>query len=392
MRERFIIHLNVADFAVAVERLANSRLREHPVIIAPRGAARAVVYDMSEEAYQSGVRKGMTLRSAMRRCRDACVVAPHHDRYECAMEELLRCALPYSPLIEIADHNGHLFVDVTGTGKLFGPPPDVAWRIRKEIRSRMRIDPIWSVAPNKLLAKVATRLVKPIGEYIVGAGDEEEFLNSVGLYLIPGIEHDDLKTFHALNLTLAGHVTGWSMDQLEVVFGKHSPRLYNAVRGIDPSPVVPVGQKRPVISVDHEFGNDTNDPEVVDGALYRLVEQAGADLRQRQMAAKRVGIVLSYSDGKRTLRQATAKPASTSDFRLFKAAKLALTLAWTRRTRIRHMRLIYGRLTYPPAQLKLFADRNEETTHNLMIALDAVRRRFGPSAVRVGRTLSVSPL
>ena len=131
MRERFIIHLNVADFAVAIERLTDSRLRERPVIVAPQGAVRAAVYDMSEEAYQNGVRKQMPLKRALRRCWDACVVAPHVNRYENAMKALVRCALPYSPLVEMADHNGHLFVDATGTGQLFGPPPDVAWRIRK---------------------------------------------------------------------------------------------------------------------------------------------------------------------------------------------------------------------------------------------------------------------
>ncbi|NTV53591.1 MAG: DNA polymerase IV, partial [Candidatus Firestonebacteria bacterium] len=77
MRERSIIHLNVVDFAVAVERTLDSRLRERPVIIAPEGAARGAVYDMSEEAYGAGVRKGMALSRARRACRDAAVIPPH---------------------------------------------------------------------------------------------------------------------------------------------------------------------------------------------------------------------------------------------------------------------------------------------------------------------------
>ncbi|MGD0094411.1 MAG: hypothetical protein ABSE73_31270, partial [Planctomycetota bacterium] len=64
--ERSIIHLNVADFAVAVERILDSRLRGRPVLIAPAGLARAAVYDMSEEAYRAGVRKGMDLARARR--------------------------------------------------------------------------------------------------------------------------------------------------------------------------------------------------------------------------------------------------------------------------------------------------------------------------------------
>ncbi len=391
MGERFIIHLNVADFAVAVERLADSRLRDRPVVIAPQGTGRAAVYDMSEEAYQNGVRKHMPLSRALGRCRDASVVTPHFQRYENAMKELVRCALPYSPLIEATDHNGHLFVDATGTGKLFGPAPDVAWRIRKEVRLRLGTDPTWAVAPNKLTAKVATRLVKPLGEYIVGAGDETQFLRPVALCLIPGIESDDLNRFSALNLTRAGHVEPWSLNQLDVVFAKRASFIYNIVRGIDSSPVAPIGGKSLKISLDHEFAEDANDPSVVEGCLYRLVEQAGANLRQQMLAARRIGIVIAYSDGVRIVRQAAVQPATANDFFLFAAAKIALTRAWTRRVRIRHLRLIFDRLTYPPAQLSLFPDKKEKSAHNLMTALDAIRQRFGHSAIAVGRTLAVSP-
>ena len=66
---RSILHLNVADFAVAVERVVDLSLRGKPVIVAPLQAARAAVYDMSEEAYRDGVRKGMLLNRATRLCR-----------------------------------------------------------------------------------------------------------------------------------------------------------------------------------------------------------------------------------------------------------------------------------------------------------------------------------
>ena len=192
MSERAIIHLNVADFAVAVERTLDRRLQRRPVIVAPAAAVRAAVYDMSEEAYQAGVRKGMLLRCALRRCRDAAVLPPRPERYERAMAVLVRQALQFSPLIEPGRGDGHLFVDVTGTERLFGPPMDVAWRLRRQARENVRLDPIWSVAPNKLVAKVATRLVKPDGEYIVATGEEAAFLSPVPVELIPGIETPDL--------------------------------------------------------------------------------------------------------------------------------------------------------------------------------------------------------
>jgi DNA polymerase-4 len=389
MRERSIIHINVADFAVAVERLVDSRLRGRPVIIAPGGAVRAAVYDMSEESYQSGVRKGMTLGRALGFCRDAVVRRPCPARYERAMTRLLKHALPYSPLVEITDHNGHLFVDATRTGRLFGPPPDVAWRIRKAVRMDMGFDPIWSVAPNKLTAKVATRMVKPAGEYVIGAGEEQDFLRPLPVHLIPGIEAEDLKRFREFNLTRAGHVVRLSMEQLNIMFGSRSDSLYHAVRGIDPSPVLPAGQKPPVVVADHEFANDTNRVAVVQGALYGLAERTGADLRKSRLTARRIKVVLDYSDGRRVARQAAAHPATANDFHLFVLAKRVLERAWTRRVGIRHLRLVCDRLTYPPAQIALFAqdEKENQMSDPLIFALDTIRRRFGFNAIRVGRTL-----
>ncbi len=387
--ERSIIHINVADFAVAVERVVDSRLRGRPVIIAPEGALRATVYDMSEEAYQSGIRKDMPLRRARRHCPDAVILPPHPDRYERAMTRLLRCALPFSPLVEVTDHKGHLFIDATGTSRLFGPPRDVAWRIRRTVTTDLGIQPVWSVAPNKLVAKVASRTVKPTGEYIVRPGDETAFLSPLPIFLIPGIEPEDLARLRELNLLLAGQVSQLDLPQLDILCGSRNRCIYRAVRGIDPSPVLPVGQKPPAVKKSHAFGNDTNSTTRINAILYRLVEQAGAELREQNLAAGRIRIILDYSDGIRLFRQQRVKRATANDRRLFTAARKVLELAWVRRVRIRHLRLVCDRLTFPPAQRPLFAeDREKERIDTGVIkALDAIRGRFGSSAIKVGRTM-----
>lgn len=387
---RAIIHLNVADFAVAVERGVDSRFRGRPVIIAPRGAVRATVYDMSEEAYQAGVRKGMPLGSARRLCRDAAVLPPHPDRYERVMGALVKKALPYSPLIEPGEGDGHLFVDVTGTGRLFGPPMDVAWRLRRQMRTDLGLDPIWSVAPNKLVAKVATRLVKPTGEYIVAAGEEETLLAPLPLGLVPGVEHGDLVRLREFNFTRVRHVAALSLPQLEMPFGRRALFLYEAVRGIDPTPVLPVGNRPPRARAGHEFGDDTNDARLLENRLYALVEQVGRDLRCQRRVARRLRLVMDYSDGVRAVRQRSLQPPTSNDLTLFEQACRLLEAARTRRVRIRHMRLTADRLVFPPAQLSLFADerRVDEQRHRLVAAVDRIRERFGPGAIQPGRTLA----
>jgi DNA polymerase-4 len=310
---RSIIHLNVADFAVAVERAVDQRLNQRPVIIAPEGAARAAVYDMSNEAYMAGIRKGMPLRRAVRLCRDVQILPPHPDRYELAMRDVLKRALPYSPLIETGEDDGHLFMDATGTSRLFGPPMDVAWRLRRQIKTDLGLDPVWSVAPNKLVAKVATRLVKPDGEYIVAPGAEKALLAPLPVSLLPGIEYADQLRLREFNLTHAFQVSALSLEQLEIPFATRALLLYEAVRGIDPSAVLPVGQKPPKVIADHEFGNDTNDARSLEAVLYGLVEQVGSRLRRRRRAARRIAMILDYSDGMRRARQLAVRPATAND-------------------------------------------------------------------------------
>ncbi len=390
-RPRSVVHLNITDFAVAVERMVDSRLKGHPVIIAPEATARAVVYDMSEEAYQAGVRKNMPLQRALRCCRDAAVLPPHPDRYERVMQDLFREVLSYSPLIEPGEADGHLFIDVTGTSRLFGPSVDVAWRMYHQIKARLGLTPVWSVAPNKLVSKVATRLVKPTGEYVVGDGEESAFLAPLPLVLLPGIESGDLCRLRELNLSLVRQVADLTLDQLNIPFGKRAGMIFDFVRGIDPSPVLPAGQRPRTIMADHEFGNDTNDVAMVEHAVYRLVEKIGATLRKQGRAAATLAIMLDHSDGLRRFRQMAVRPPSGNDITLFETVRSILYLAWTRRVRLRHIRLICAKPVFPPAQMELFFSDSvviAQKRASLINAVDHIRERFGHDSIGMGRSLT----
>jgi len=306
------------------------------------------------------------------------------------MHALLQQALPYSPQIEPGDGDGHLFVDVSATRRLFGAPVDIAWRLCKYIQTDLRLDPIWAVAPNKLLAKVATRLVKPTGEYMVAAGEEETFLSPLPIRLLPGIERQDLTRLEAFNLTCVSQVAAWDLGHLTVPFGNRAHFIYETVRGIDRSPVLPVGEKIPEVTVDHTCDEDTNDTATLHRALYGLIEKAGRKLRHRRLACTRIGIVLDYSDGIRHVRRIRKTPATADDVALFQSALDALNRIWTRRVRIRHIRLIFDKLVFPPAQMDLFSnDRKKMEKRSCLVdAVDRIRNRFGRDAIQMGRMMA----
>lgn len=392
-RPRTVVHLDVADFAVAVERMADGHLRDRPVIIAPEQASRALVFDMSEEAYQGGVRKGMPLRQALRCCRDAAILPPRPERYERVMADLFREALSYSPLIETGETDGHLFIDITGTHRLFGAPADVARRMRHRINARLGLTPAWSVAPNKLVSKAATRVVKPTGEYVVNPGDESAFLSPLPVGLLPGIEREDLVRLKEFNLVVVRQVAALTLDQLSVPFGRRAGVIFDAVRGIDLSPVLPAGRKPLHIAAEHVFGEDTNDVAAMERAVYGLAEKIGLELRQRGRAARTLALMLEHADGLRRFRQLAVRPPSGNDITLFETARAVLYLAWTRRVRVRRIRLTCVKPVLPPAQMELFpsaSDAVEQKRNALIHAVEHIRRRFGHDGIFMGRTLAAS--
>ena len=174
--------------------MGSAALRGRPVVIAPLGAPRAVVYDMNEPAFREGIRKRMPLSQVLSRYRGVRVLPPRFNRYANAMKEIARLGLAVTPAVESGMGDGHLFLDITGTTRLYGPGPDVAFRLKKTIKRQMGLDSVWSLATNKLVAKAATRLVKPLGEYIVGPGEVADFLAPFPLKLLPGISRREART------------------------------------------------------------------------------------------------------------------------------------------------------------------------------------------------------
>jgi DNA polymerase-4 len=210
------------------------------------------------------------------------------------------------------------------------------------------------------------------------------------LFLLPGIESDDLTRLNDFNITRVFQADRLTTDQMQALFGDRGRFIRDRLQGIDPSPVRPVGQSPPRVVRSKEFGNDTNDRFRMERCLYRLVEAAGRKLRQQALAARRIGMVIEHTDGVRRIRQTAAKPPTADDFALFAHARRVLNLAWTRRTRLRRMTLICDRLIDPPAQRPLFAAERHLAgkQSRLMASLDRIRHRFGTDALVVGRTLA----
>jgi DNA polymerase IV len=378
--DREIIYMTVTGFPVAVEQVVHPELRGKPVVVAPFGTSRSVVTALSSEAWAAGIRKGMVLAKAMRYCRNAIVLPLNEPLYVRASRAIFRILENFSPVLEPSGH-GHAYLDITGTGRLFGPPRDTAWRAQKEIRSQLRLDSLLGVASNKLVSRIASDIVmRPAGLQDVPHGDESSFLSPLPVRLLPGIGPQTEGQLKDLNIRIIHDIAAMKLEHLALAFGRFGFVLHQRALGIDSAPVNPV-RAIPALEQEEILAEDSNDYEFLGRVLFRLCEHAGEQLRERKQRAGLVELRIRYADYREDRDRLRIAPPIQSSAVLYARALPALNLILKRRTRVRSIHLRLMDLSTGSVQLDLFADPKPERQAKLEVALDTLRRRYGETVV-----------
>ena len=149
---RSVLFIDPPAFCTTVEGSSLPRSAARPLAVAPPGADRATILALSAEARLAGLTRGMAVRPALKLCPDLVLLPPNPRLYARASRALHEVLRIYAPVIEPRGY-GHAFLDLTGTGRLFGPAVDVAERIQREVRERLRLPLSVGVAANKLVSR-----------------------------------------------------------------------------------------------------------------------------------------------------------------------------------------------------------------------------------------------
>ena len=371
--EREIIYADIAAFAVTVERMVHPELRGRPVVVAPIGTPRAVVTALSREAWEAGVRKGMPAAKARRYCRGVAVLPPNEPLYARASNAICRVLGEFSPLLEPSGY-GHAYVDITGTGRLFGPPRDTAWRAQKEIRRRLRLETSLGLASNKMVSRIAAVVTKPVGLRDVPPGDERTFLEPLPVRLLPGVGPRTLEQMRDLNIGIIRELAAVALEHLTLAFGRFGFLLLQRAHGIDNTPVYPPVAV-PVVEEEDVLPEDTNDLALLKHSVSGLCERAGTRLRAERQRAGRLELRVRYSDYREEAGGVNLAAPTHSSAILRARGESLLERILSRRTRVRSLTLRLTGLTRGPAQLDLFADERQERRARLESALDALRQK-----------------
>lgn len=373
MTGRTIMHIDMNAFFASVEQRVNPALRGKPIAVIG-SARRTVVTTASYEARAYGVKTGMNRYEAKRLCPPLIFVIGDNGKYidtSCRILDILR---DFSPKVE-AYSIDEAFLDITGVSVLFGEPRDMAAAIKKRIMDETGLTCSIGAAPNKLLAKLASDMKKPDGLVIIRDEDAEGLLRNLPVGELWGIGPKLTAHLSGMGVKTCGELGRFPVSVLRERFGIIGERLQLMGRGLDESPVIPIGEEQEAKSVGHSMTLpiDVSDKEVIKRHLLKLSEMVGRRSRRYGLKGRKVSLTVRYPDFYTFTRQRTLS-AHTNDTRTIylSAGQILDSL---RLDAVRLIGVSISDMIGEERQMPLFEeDRKRE---DLLSAMDAVNSRFG---------------
>lgn len=382
---RKILHVDMDAFYASVEQRDNSSLRGKPLVVGGP-SNRGVVAAASYEARHYGIHSAMPMREALRRCPDLVRLKPRMAHYMSVSEDVFAIFREFTPLVEGLSLD-EAFLDVSDSLELFGSEVEIAREIKRRIHSDTALTASVGVAPNKLVAKIASDLDKPDGLVVVSEEEVRAILDPLPVRVIPGIGRKTLDKLSRINIETVGDLRLASVRKLEPVFGRFTQKTRERAAGVDSRPVVPARADKS-ISAEETFDSDLTETSAMDRQLLRLTERTAGRLRDRALVAGTVQIKIRQADFATFTRQRALRPPANGTDRMFQTARVLLR-QWLHEHPGAAVRLlgVGGSELSPAQQPDLFAVDDTSAGSPLDKTVDEIRDRFGKSSLNRARTL-----
>jgi DNA polymerase-4 len=389
-----ILHVDLDAFFAAVEQLDHPEWRGKPVIVGGDPGRRGVVSTCSYEARAFGVRSAMPSARAVALCPNAIWTRGSFERYHEMSHAVRAIFADETPLVQPVSID-EAFLDVTPGRFTAEHPVAIARRIRAKV-AELGITCSVGVSAVKSVAKIASDHDKPDGLTVVCPGEEAAFLAPLPVRAMPGIGPRSAERLSLLGIRTLGELAALDDVTASEVLGSHGVGVVRRARGED-TRSVHENEAAKSVSNERTFATDVRDISDVDGALAALASKVGQRVRRKGVAGRTVTVKVRFSDfTTKTVRRTLSAP--TDDEAVFgPVARELLASAWSPGIGLRLLGIGLSGFDGRAAQLDLFADATgsahapevpaPEERAKLVRGIDAVREKFGDTAVRYGREL-----
>ena len=291
---RRILHCDMDCFYAAVHMRDDPSLRGRPVVIGGSPEGRGVVAAASYEARAFGIRSATPAARAVRLCPQAVFLKPEFPRYRSESRLVFAIFRQFTDIVQPVSID-EAYLDVSDRLGRWGSATEVARQIRRRVREERGLTVSIGVAPNRLVAKIASDHDKPDGLTIVPPSRVQAFLDPLPVRSLPGVGPATEKRLRQLGLATIGDLRAVPLDRLERRFGRHGGTLYRYARGQDERPVR-THRRRKSLSAERTYATDLATLQEMDAELDRLAERVARGLGKRGFGARTVTLKVRYGD------------------------------------------------------------------------------------------------
>jgi len=280
------------------------------------------------------------------------------------------------------------FLDMSGTARLHGAPPAVMLaRLVRRMKTELGLTGSIGLSHNKFLAKVASDLDKPHGFSVIGQAETMDFLSDKPVRMIWGVGAAAQASLEKAGIRTFTDLLRWEQADLIARFGSMGDRLWHLARGQDRRRV---SAHSPMKSITNEttFSQDTSDPDILDGHIWRMAEKVADRAKAKHLAGRVVTLKLKRADHTLLSRRvALSDPTQLAD-RIYRTAR-GLFDQVKEKGPYRLLGCGLAELSDAEEADKLgdLLDPDATKRSRAERATDAIRDRFGSDAIVKGRTL-----
>ena len=292
---RVILHVDLDAFFPSVEVREHPELKGKPVIVGadPKGGTgRGVVSTASYEARKFGVRSAMPISRAWKLCPDGVYLRPHFDLYIPASNSIMEILRSHADRFEQGGID-EAYLDISNRVKDFDEATEFAKHLMEELLEKTHLTCSIGVAPNNMVAKIASDFRKPYGLTVVKPEEVKDFLFPLEVRKIPGVGTKTEQALLELNIETVKDLASLKPEVLTRLFGAWGVRLHEFANGIDNREVIEEYETKS-IGRDTTFEKDMDDEEKILRVLDELAEEVHADVIANGFKFKTITVRIRY--------------------------------------------------------------------------------------------------
>ena len=317
LQDKKIIHIDMDCFYASIEIRENPNLQGKPVAVGGSSRQRGVLTTCNYEARKFGLHSAMPTAQAIKKCPNLILVPVNMTLYKQVSAQIHQIFQRYTDIIEPLSLD-EAYLDVTHCQKCSGSATWIAQEIRQAIFDELHLTASAGVAPLKFLAKIASDINKPNGQFVIKPNEVSEFIKTLSLNKIPGVGKVTSQRLLDMGLETCADIQNFDQIVLLNEFGKAGKRIWDFSHGIDDREIQ-AHRERKSIGVERTLSENIRHLEQgvalldnIHTELMRRIERSAPNIPLT--AFRKIGVKLKFEDFQVTTLEKTGLPLSLKSF------------------------------------------------------------------------------